>query len=196
MKCKSRTRRIAVAVLTTAVWLLAMGPAQAASGDADGTYTVTITKLELSTDGTTFITVFEGSQAINIASANAGAVAAGLVNGVTLAAGTYTTVRVTLGANLLAKGYVNNGADTVYTDNSANGSTTNSGVNNTPGADYAISTYAIPQANRTNTITNMSFLVEPGVSRTVKVIFNTSGVLSLSNGVIIPGAPSVSGSSS
>lgn len=188
--------RTAICVLTTAVWLLAMSPAQAASGDADGTYTVTITKLELSTDGTTFITVFEGSQAINIASANAGAVAAGLVNGVTLAAGTYTTVRVTLGANLLAKGYVNNGADTVYTDNSANGSTTNSGVNNTPGAAYAISTYAIPQANRTNTITNMSFLVEPGVSRTVKVSFDTSGVLSLSNGVIIPGAPSVSGSSS
>ena len=196
MTSESWTRRIAVCVLTTAVWLLAISPAQAASGDADGTYTVTITKLEVSTDGTTFVTVFEGSQAINIASANAGAVAAGLVNGVALVAGTYTTVRVTLGANLLAKGYANNGSDTVYTNNSANGSTTNSGVNNTPGTDYAISTYAIPQANRTNTITGMSFIVEPGASRTVKVSFNTSGVLSLSNGVIIPGAPSVSGSSS
>jgi hypothetical protein len=85
MTCESWTRRIAIGVLTTAFWLLAMNPAQAASGDADGTYTVTITKLELSTDGTTFVTVFEGSQAINIASANAGAVAAGLVSGVTLA---------------------------------------------------------------------------------------------------------------
>ncbi|MBI4354458.1 MAG: hypothetical protein HY595_04400 [Candidatus Omnitrophica bacterium] len=173
-----------------------MGPAQAASGDADGTYQVTITKLELSTDGTTFVTVFEGSQAINIAAANAGAVAAGLVSGVTLAAGTYTTVRATLGANLLAKGYVNNGADTIYTNNSANGSTTNSGVNNTPGADYAISTYTIPSANRTNTMTGLSFIVQPGVSKTVKVSFDTSGVLSISNGVIIPGAPSVTSSAS
>ena len=189
-------RRTAWGFLAAAVWLLAMSPAQAASGDADGTYTVTITKLEVSTDGATFVTVFEGSQAINIASANAGAVAAGLVNGVTLAAGTYTTVRVTLGANLLAKGYVNSGSDTVYTNNSANGSTTNSGVNNTPGTGYAVSTYTIPAGNRVNTITGMSFIVEPGVSRTVKVSFNTSGVLSLSSGVIIPGAPSVTGSSS
>lgn len=192
----TRRCRTLLGLLTVVLWFLAMGPAQAASGDADGTYQVTITKLELSTDGTTFVTVFEGSQAINIAAANAGAVAAGLVSGVTLAAGTYTTVRATLGANLLAKGYVNNGADTIYTNNSANGSTTNSGVNNTPGADYAISTYTIPSANRTNTMTGLSFIVQPGVSKTVKVSFDTSGVLSISNGVIIPGAPSVTSSAS
>ena len=168
--------------------------AEAASGDADGTYTVTVTQIEISRDsGSTYTTIFSGSQAINIAAANAGAAAAGLVSGVDLPDGTYDVVRTTLGANLLVKGYVNSGSDTIYTDNSSdNGSGTNSGQTNTPGSDYAVSTFTIPAANRTNTITGLSIAVQKDIKRTVRIVFNTSGVLTQISGSLVPGAPSVS----
>jgi len=167
---------------------------QAASTDADGTYTVTVTKVEVSKDGgTTYTTLFDGSQAINIAAVDAGAVAAGLASGAALEAGIYNTVRVTIGATLLAKGYVNSGGDTVYTNGS--GSATNSGATSTPGAGYAASTYTIPEANRIETTTGLSIPVELGKGPTVTVKFDTSGVLSQISGTIIPGEPSVTISS-
>ena len=167
---------------------------QAASTDADGTYTVTVTKVEVSKDGgTTYTTLFDGSQAINIAAVDAGAVAAGLASGAALEAGIYNTVRVTIGATLLAKGYVNSGGDTVYTNGS--GSATNSGATSTPGAGYAASTYTIPEANRIETTTGLSIPVEPGKGPTVTVKFDTSGVLSQISGAIIPGEPLVTISS-
>lgn len=190
--------RISVVAVTAAfAFLLAARGVDAASGDADGTYTVTVTKVEASKDGgTTYTTIFEGSQAINIASVNAGAVAAGLASGVTLDVGTYNVVRVTIGDTLVAKGYVNDGGHTYYTDNSADGSGRNDNVLNTPGGDYTTSSYTIPQANRTNTTTGLSIQVQAGVSPTVRVSFDTSGVLSVTGGAIVPGAPAVSITSS
>ena len=173
---------------------------EAASGDADGTYTVTLTKVEISKNsGTAYTTIFEGSQAINIAAANAGAVAAGLVSGVTLEPGTYDTVRVTLDSTMQFKGYVNNdnGTDTLYTDggteDGAGASTSNNaGALNTPGAGYAASTYTIPAAFRTDTKTNLSLRVEAGTSTVVDIAFDTTGTASESSpNVIIPGDPAV-----
>ena len=176
------------------------GRAEAASGDADGTYTVTVTKVEMSKNGgATYMTIFEGSQSINIAAANAGAVAAGLASGVTLEPGTYDTVRTTIGATMQFKGFVNNdnGTDTLYTDGGTEdglGASTsnNAGVLNTPAADYAASTYTIPVAFRTDTRTGLSIKVEAGASKVVDIAFDTTGTGSESSpNVIIPGDPTV-----
>jgi hypothetical protein len=153
-----------------------------------------VTKIEVSKDaGTTYTTVFTGSQSINIASVTAGAVAAGLVSGAVLDVGTYDTVRVTIGATLQVKGYANDGGNTYYTDGGtdAGAFSINAGVTNTPGADYAVSSYTIPAANRTDVTSGLSMVVTPEGSPRVKVTFDTSGVLSVSGGVLSPGAPSV-----
>ena len=162
-----------VRVLTLGMgWAVAFGlccdvsRTEAASGDAAGTYTVTITKVEISKDsGTTYITIFEGSQAINIAAANAGAVAAGLASGVTLDTGVYDRVRVTLAATMQVKGFVNSGANTLYTDgdteDGAGASTSSNPGANSPGANYAASTYTIPAPSRIN-VKTASITVEAG----------------------------------
>ena len=187
-------------------WIVIMGlfvvasRTEAASGDADGTYTVTLTKVEISKDsGITYTTLFEGSQAINIAAADAGAVAAGLASGVTLAPGTYDTVRVTLDPTMQLKAYVNNDDDdeTLYTDGGTEDGSGASTSNNeeeldTPGEDYAASTYTIPEADRIDTKAGLSIKVEAGTSTVVDVAFDTAGTASESvDEVIIPGAPTV-----
>lgn len=186
------------AAVGLAGWLLGAAHwAEAASGDADGTYTVTITLIEVSTDGgATYTTLFSGSQAVNIASADAGATVAGLASGVDLAAGTYDTVRVILGESLLLKGYVNNGTTTIYTNNDADGFGNNGGGGaDTPGSDYAASTFTIPQASRTQTFTGLSLPVSKENPRTVVVSFNTAGVITQAGGIPSVGAPSVTISS-
>ena len=190
-----RTRRLLRGVALVAICsVMGLRGVEAASGDADGTYTVTVTKVEASKDGgTTYTTIFSGSQDINIASVSVGAVAAGLASGAVLDVGTYTIIRVTIGSTLRAKGYVNNAGNTVYTNGGTDGSasSTNGGVLNTPGADYAISTYTIPAANRTNTTSGLSITVQVGTSPTCTVKFDTSGVLSVIGGGVVPGAPVV-----
>lgn len=179
-------------------WILlawAVAEALAASGDADGTYTVTITQVEISSDnGATYATIFSGSQLINIAAANAGAVAASLGAGAKPTPGTYNRVRVTLGANLLLKGYVNNGATTIYTNGATDsaGFTTNAAAANTPGSTYATSTFTIPAASRTATLTTSFVIAGSGASRKVRVAFDTSGVITQAGGIPSVGAPSVS----
>jgi len=194
------TRFVGCVTLVVVCWAVGLSGVEAASGAADGTYTVTITKVEVSKDGgATYTTVFSGSQDINIASVSAGAVAAGLVSGTVLDVGTYDTVRVSLGATLKAKGFVNSAGSTVFTNGGTDGSaasSTNGGVTDTPGSTYAISTYTIPAANRTSTTSGLSMVVQIGKSPTVTVKFDTTGVLAVSSGVIIPGAPSVTTTSS
>ena len=179
-------------------WLLGAATwAEAASGAADGTYTVTITLIEVSKDGgATYTTLFSGSQAVNIASASAGAAVAGLASGVALGPGTYDTVRVTLGSTLLLKGYVNFGTTTIYTNNDADGFGNNAGGGaNAPGGDYAVSTFTISAADRTQTFTGLSLPVSPAGTKTCIVTFNTAGILTQSGGTPSVTAPSVSISS-
>lgn len=176
---------------------LIVGPmvSYAASGDAAGTYTVTVTKVEISNDGgTTYTTLFDGSTNINIASASAGAVAAGLVSGVALVPGVYNRVRVTIGANLLLKGYVNNGTTTIYTNGGTdtNGFANNNGggADSPPNSGYDISTFTIPAGSRTNTFT-VDINITPG-GKTVSISFDTSGVITQSGGTPSVSAPTVS----
>lgn len=183
-------RRIVPLLALTLLW---PGPAWAASGDADGTYTVTVTKIELSQDnGGTYFTVFEGSQAINIAASNAGAVAAGLVSGTGVPPGTYNLIRTTLGDTLSIKGYVNDGATTFYTNNDADGFGLNGAAADTPGADYTTSGITIPAANRTSTLAVSLNILGGASSKTVKISFDTSGVLTVTGGAPSLNAPSIS----
>ena len=175
-------------------WLAVVASVEAASGDAAGTYAVTVTQVEVSKDGgATYTTVFSGSQAINIAAVNAGAVAAGLVSGAALEAGTYNTVRVTIGSTMQLKGYVNNSSTTIYTNRGSdtNGFLTNTGAANAPGSDYGISSFTVPPGSRTATTTGLSLPVAPGSAGTVKVAFDTSGVITQSSGIPFVGAPTV-----
>ncbi len=167
-------------------------PAQAATGDAAGTYTVTVTQVEMSSDGGgSYTTIFSGSKEINIASANAGAVAASLASGVTLPPALYNRIRVTLAQNLQLKGFVNDGATTFYTNNDSDGFGLNLGAADTPGADYAISTFTIPAGNRVNTITVSINIPATGSAPTVRVNFDTTGVLTVSGSIPSVGAPTV-----
>lgn len=161
-----------LAVVWSTCFSLAM--AEAGSGDADGTYTVTITKIEVSTDqGTTYTTVFSGSQAINIASVGANTVAAGLVSGASLDAGTYDRLRVTIGDTLQLKGFRNTGGGaTDYT----NGTTFNTVAGDSAGSDYAVSSFTIDAANRVQTFT-ISIVVKPGGSPRCTVKFDTQSVI-------------------
>jgi len=176
-------RGIATASMGLALFLGAPSQTQAASGDADGTFTVTVTLVEISKDGgATYTTLFSGSQDINIVAANAGAVAAALASGVALTPGTYNQVRVTIGSTLQIKGYVNNeaGTGTLYTNNDADGFDLNSSAINTPGTDYAISTLTIPVGNRVDTMAVSIVVPAEGSAPTVRINFDTTGVLSAS----------------
>ena len=191
-----RTRALSLSWGLAMGVLVAAGDVWAVSGDADGTYTVTVTKIELSKNGgASFTTVFEGGQAVNLRAVNAGAVAAGLVSGQALEQGTYNTVRTTIGQNLLLKGYVNNaGAGTsIYTDGGTDGAafTTLAGLDNTTAADYSISTFSIPAASQTSTLGGFSIAVQPGEAHTVTVKFDTAGVITQAGGIPSVGAPSV-----
>lgn len=188
--------------LIVSVWSLAFlglawcEPGFAASTDADGTYTVTVTLVEASNDGgANFITLFSGSQLINIAAVTAGASAAGLVSGVDFPVGTCDRVRVTISDTLLAKGYVNSGGSTFYTSGGVNGTSNVAGNDNTGAvSNYTASTYTIPEANRVN-VNTVSIPIVKGKGTTMQVKFDTSGVLSYNGLVVIPGAPLVTISS-
>lgn len=188
-----------LAVGMAVVVLSGAGDACAVSGDAAGTYTVTVTKIEASKDaGATYVTLFSGSQAINIAAANAGATAASLVSGVALAPGTYTVIRTTLGATLSVKGYINISGSTWYTDGGADtGAFSSNAGNDTPGSDYVISTFTIPAEFRTNTDTSVSITVrEGGAGPTTNIAFDTSNVITNNGGSPSVGGPTVTVTSS
>ncbi len=177
--------------------LLFAGRAYAASGNADGVYTVTVTRVEISNDGgSTFQTIFSGSQSINIASVSARATAASLANGVALAPGTYNRMRTTIGSTLSFKGYVNNGATTIYTSGGANSNafSTNGAAANTPGNDYTTSTFTISNPTSTKTVTIV--VSDGGAAPTIQVAFDTSSVLTQSGGIPSLGAPTITITSS
>lgn len=182
-------------LLATALWGLVgiTSPVEAATGDADGIYTVTMLKVEVSKNsGSTYTAIFNGSSNVNIAAAGAGSRVAGLASGAALEPGTYDRVRVTLGANLLLKGFVNDGTTTFYTNNDSDGFGLNLNAANTPGTDYATSTFTIPSGSRLQTFTTSITMSEGGVSPTIRISFDTSGVLTVSGNTPAVGAPTVS----
>ena len=94
-------------------------------------YKITITTIEISDDGgSTYTTLFSGSQEVDIAAVNAGAVAGGLISGVDLPDGTYNAIRATVGDTITVKGYVNIRGTTHYTDGGADAAAFSQAVGN------------------------------------------------------------------
>lgn len=173
-----------IAFVLLAVVVLSPSLAEAAcpnatTGNAD-VYNVTVRMIEFSTDGTNFVTAFQGSTVIDIASVAAGSTAAGLVSGGAVPPGNYTNIRVTIGSTVGVRGFVNNGGTTVYTDGGTDAAAfTGVGGNNSPGTDCATSTFTVPANTRVSTDA-VSFTVNPAdgpPSSTVTISFDTSTVI-------------------
>jgi len=74
-------------------------------GSADGQYTVTLKKIEFSTDGVNFITVGESSgTSFNIASMNVGSDFQSFISNRNIPAGTYNYIRITMSRTISFKG--------------------------------------------------------------------------------------------
>lgn len=85
-------------------------------GDAGGgTYSVTMKKMEISKDGTNFVTIGEGDMAFDMASGSVGASIGNYVSNSSIPAGTYTTFRATMSRTQNIKGQGDYLATTYYT---------------------------------------------------------------------------------
>lgn len=74
-------------------------------GSADGQYTVTLKKIEFSTDGVNFITIGESSgTSFNIASMNVGSDFQSFISNKSIPAGTYNYIRITMSRTISFKG--------------------------------------------------------------------------------------------
>lgn len=177
-------------------WLVCASQAAEAAGGSGGgqVYKVTITTIEISTDGgSTYTTLFSGSQEIDIAGVDAGAVAAGLVSGADLPDGTYNTVRATVARTIKVKGYRNIGGTTYYTNgqSDSNAFSTRSGTDNPPtDSTFAESTFDIG-GPASETKTGLAIVMSQESSPIVTVKFNTAGVVTESGGLPSIGAPTV-----
>lgn len=101
-----------------------------AAGDSvDGQYTITIRKIEISQDGTSWITLAESDQSFNIASVAIGQSMGSYLNVSNVSVGTYTRLRVTLSRTMTIKGRtLNPQAGNYYYTTTQNGQT--AGFNN------------------------------------------------------------------
>lgn len=114
--------------------LLCSGESFAGSGDPI-VYKVTMKKFEASQDGTTWYTVTEQQQEMDLASVNAGQVFGNWISGAALPEGIYTQARVTLSNSITIKGYVLSGGTYYYTITSGQNTTATFNENSPPG-DY------------------------------------------------------------
>jgi hypothetical protein len=161
-----------VLVLATAV----ISFAQQATGTPT-IYKVTVKKVEFSSDGgTTFVTLKEADQEMDIASVNAGALAANYASGATLPAATYNRIRVTISCTIKLRGNVSFGGITYYT--------TSTGGTSAVAGNLAEGSYTVPagagcaggQLTSTDTV---SFAVIEGQGKTMNVSFDVTGSIRL-----------------
>ncbi len=79
-------------------------------------YRVTVNKVELYNSSTDqWVTIAEGDMTFDIASVNAGDVVGGYASGVSIPAGTYTKIRITVSRHMWIKAQVTVGGTTYYT---------------------------------------------------------------------------------
>lgn len=75
-----------------------------AGSEVDGTYTVTMKKIEISEDGSTWVTLGEQTQSFNIASGSAGASIGSYISNSSVPVGTYNYLRITQSRTITIKG--------------------------------------------------------------------------------------------
>jgi len=114
---------------------------------------------------------------------------------VTLKNGLYDCVRATVGGTLLFQGYVNNpgAVTTIYTDgDSDDDAFTGTAGLDSPGGDYAVSTFAIDADQRTQVTCGLNIKIAGGESPpTVVVNIDANAVLTQSGGTPSLGSPNI-----
>lgn len=184
--------RWGVKVTLTVVALILATAAVSSAQDATGTptvYKVTVKKVEFSSDGgATFVTLKEADQQMDIASVNAGAVAANYASGASLPAGIYNRIRVTISCNMRLRGQVAFGVNTFYTT-AAGGTAANDATQLAEGP-FTIPTPPCAGGSLTDTET-VSFTVIEGQGKTVDVIFDVTGGIRVDAGVLSPNTVTV-----
>lgn len=160
--------------------------------DATGTptiYKVTVKKVEFSSDGgTTFITLREADQEMDIASVNAGAAAANYASGLSLTPASYNRVRVTISCTIKLRGSVAFAGTTYYTT-SAGGTSTSAG--NLAEGSFTIPASAGCSGGTLTSTETLSFTVIQDQPKTVNVDFNVTGAIRLDVVVLSPNTVSV-----
>lgn len=119
MKTAKRICFLMVCVFWVTVGVYADPPNPTFYGDAgsevSGTYTVTIKKIEISQDGSNWVTIGEGNKSFNIASGDAGTQIGSYASNSSIPAGTYRYIRNTLSRTMIIKGQADSGGTTYYT---------------------------------------------------------------------------------
>ena len=148
-------------------------------------YKVTLKKLELSTNGgSTWITIKEADQEMDIASVNAGQVAAGYISNVSIPVGTYNRMRVTISATFKMQGFA------YYNTNNKTYFTTASGDSNVDGnvssiasfTGYAEQSITIPGQTQLQSEFNLSgspMTIKMGAIQKATVSFDVTNTLVL-----------------
>lgn len=175
-------------ILLGCFWVIVFPALALANGPAN-VYKVTIAKFEMF-NGTSWITILDGaSTTIDIASANAGAVAGSFLAGQNIPDGTYTQVRVTPSATFSIKG--NDGSRYTTAANGPN-----------DGCVYSASAAAVAECSVTipdgvtagTTVLSQGITVTAGVpSHKVRVSFDTSAAIQYVVGAdeLFPAQPTV-----
>lgn len=178
-----RTGLILILVLLTCV------SAVFANGPADK-YLTTVTKVEISSDGTNFTTLFEGtSSSMDIASISVGQSPGNFVSGLAVPDGTYTHVRVTPGATMTIRGNDGSGNYTLASG-APNGGCTRT-TNSALKAECTVTISPAPSAD-THDFSSTPITVTGGIpNRKIRVSFDVSAAIQNIAGELWPAAPTV-----
>ena len=148
-------------------------------------YKLTMQKFEVSSDkGTTWTTLQQKNQEIDIASVNAGQVAAGYVSDAAMAVGVYNRIRVTISATFTMQGFA------YYTSQNTTYFTTASGISSIAGnvsntslmTNYGQLSITIPgqtQLSSTFDLSSTPIVIAQGKTQKVTVSFDVTSTLTL-----------------
>lgn len=123
-----------------------------AGSDISGTYTVIMKRVEISTDGTSWVTLGDTQTSFNIASGDAGATIGTFISNASIPVGTYTRLRATQSRRITIKGRSGAQGGNYYYTTTANGIHSGSGmylagavaVASWPPADYEGVDFQVP----------------------------------------------------
>jgi len=134
-------------------------------------YLCTVKKMELY-NGSSWVTIFEGEKSMDIASVDLHTKVGEILQGVNLAAGTYTQCRMTLKDTFIVNGTVELSGTTYYTPS---GPSSNPASTTGPAQD---TTMINPTGDYVQTV-SANITIDRDSTKTAKVNMNTANVLSI-----------------
>jgi hypothetical protein len=177
-----------------------------AGSEVNGTYTVTIKKIEISKDGTNWVTLGEKTQSFNIASQSIGATIGSYISNTSIPIGTYNYLKITQSRTITIKGRSDDQDPTAgvlyYYTSTQNGtfngfykagSTTSAWDNNNPPSDYEAVAFQVPADAEggsgetlvisgndmivTKDLTSNPIIINEGENKSMVVSFNTQSMI-------------------